>query len=355
MDNLRIKAGKRAYELIRDGGFHWDSLTTYFAPATGPRWLIASGFDLALIKNNLLGRLRPISLIGSSAGAFRFAAWVQPEPEKSYRNLMNAYITTSYKRKDTPLTILESLQDMINSYIEDDALPFALLNKKYRLVVITVRAKNLISSELKWLQQIGLGLCFCLNTLNQSHLFHFAERIVFYNGSKPPSFCLRPEFRGRYIHLNETNFKHAVIASGAIPAVIAGVRNIYGAPIGIYRDGGLIDYHLTQRYAPKDDELTLFFNHQERIIPGWLDKKIPYRRPLDQNLDNVVMIYPSDDFIASLPGGKVPDRDDFTTYIDDPGTRIKNWRQAVQLAEPLGEEFLELVESNKIRNVVKSF
>lgn len=355
MDSIRIKAGKRAYEVIRDGGFHWDMLTTHFAPATGPRWLIASGFDLALIKNDLLGRLRPVSLIGSSAGAWRFAAWVQPEPEKCYHNLMNSYITTSYKRKDTPLSILQSLQGIINTYIEDDALSFALANKKYRLVIMTVRAKNLVSSEVKWVQRIGLGLCFFLNTMNQSHLFRFAERVVFYNGSKPPYFCLRPDFRGRYIHLNEINFKQAVIASGAIPAVIAGVRNIYGAPLGIYRDGGLIDYHLTQKYAPKDDEMTLFFNHQERIIPGWLDKKLPYRRPLDHILDNVVMVYPSEDFIAKLPGGKVPDRDDFTTFMDDPATRIKNWRQAVQMAEPLGEQFLELVESKRIRNVVESF
>jgi hypothetical protein len=65
------------------------------------------------------------------------------------------------------------------------------------------------------------------------------------------------------------------------------------------------------------------------------------------------MIYPSNAFIAELPGGKVPDRDDFTVFIDDPATRIKNWRKAVECAEPLGEEFLELVESKKIRDVVE--
>jgi hypothetical protein len=51
----------------------------------------------------------------------------------------------------------------------------------------------------------------------------------------------------------------------------------------------------------------------------------------------------------------VPDRDDFKTFIDHPATRIENWRQAVHLAEPLGEQFLELVESGKIRNIVTGF
>ncbi|MCX5854532.1 MAG: hypothetical protein NTZ24_08200 [Deltaproteobacteria bacterium] len=355
MDSIRIKAGKLACEVIQDGGFHFDRVTTYFAPATGPRWLAATGFDLTLLKSGLLGHLRPVTLIGASAGAWRFAAWVQPEPEKSYRTLMDAYITTSYKRTETPATILKSMRDIMNTYLEDDALPFALTNKKYRLAVITARAKNLVSSETKWVQQIGLGICFLLNAVNRSQLYHFAERVVFYNGPKPPHFCLRPDFRGRFIPLTEINFKHAVMASGAIPVVIAGVRNIYGAPTGVYRDGGLLDYHLTHHYAPKDDDITLFFNHQERIVPGWLDKKLSYRRPPDHILDNVLMVYPSEDFIARMPGGKVPDRGDFKTFIDHPATRIENWRQSVQLAEPLGEQFLELVESGKIRDVVTSF
>jgi hypothetical protein len=355
MDSIRIKAGKRAFEVIRDGGFHLDRVTTYFAPATGPRWLVATGFDLTLMKSGLLGQSRPVTLIGASAGAWRFAAWTQPEPEKSYRTLMEAYITTSYKRTETPVTILQSMQDIINAYLEDDALPFALANKKFRLAVITARAKNLISSETKWIQQIGLGMCFLLNAVDRTHLHRFAERVVFYNGPKPPHFCLRPDYRGRFVPLTEINFKHAVMASGAIPAVIAGVRNIYGAPIGVYRDGGLIDYHLTNRYAPKDDEITLFFNHQERIIPGWMDKKLSYRNPPEGILDNVLMVYPSEDLVAAMPGGKVPDRDDFTAFIDHPGERIERWLGAVQLAEPLGEHFLELVESGKIRDIVTGF
>jgi hypothetical protein len=355
MNHIRIKAGKQVYKLLRSGAFDWNLVTSYFAPATGPRWLIATGFDLALLKNDLLARSRPVTLIGASAGAWRFAAWVQPEPEKSYRALMDAYSAITYTRADTPATILQSMQDVINAYIEDDALSFALTNKKYRLAVITARAKNLISSEIGAIQKLGLGICFLLNAASRSNIYHFAERVVFYNGPKPPPFCLRPDFRGRFVLLTEINFKHAVMASGAIPAVIAGVRNIFGAPAGIYRDGGLIDYHLTQNYAAKDNEIILFFNHQERIIPGWLDKKLSYRQVPAHILDNVLMVYPSEEFIASLPGGKVPDRDDFATFVDRPSERINNWLQAIRQAEPLGEQFLELVESKKIGDVVESF
>ncbi|MFH1078990.1 MAG: hypothetical protein V1766_01795 [Pseudomonadota bacterium] len=153
--------------------------------------------------------------------------------------------------------------------------------------------------------------------------------------------------------LTEVNFKYAVMASGAIPLVVAGVKNIFGAPTGVYRDGGMIDYHINQPYAAKDDEIILFFLHQERIIPGWMDKKLKRRQPPDDLLDNVLMVHLSEEFVEKLPYGKVPDRSDFKTFIDDPEARIQYWLQAVEQAAPLGEQFLELVASGRIRDVVE--
>ena len=353
MSRLRIKAGRKAYEIIRDGGFHFDAVSAYFGAAVGPRWLVASGFDLTLLTGDLLGRSRPVHLIGSSAGAWRFAAWIQPQAADSYRRFMNAYISARFTRQDTPETILGKFADILGSYIEDDALSFALANKRYRLSVITARSRGLVASEMLLLQKSALAACFALNFVSRSQLYRFAERVVFYNGSKPPPFCFQPSFRGRYVRLNEINFKHAVMASGAIPLVVAGVKNIFGAPDGVYRDGGLIDYHLSHQFAGKEGDLVLFFHHEERIIPGWLDKKIKRRVPDEQTLDNVVMVFPSQSFVDRLPDGKIPDRDDFLTHIDNPGRRIENWNRAASLSAPLGEEFLDLVESGRIRDIVE--
>lgn len=352
MYSIRIKAGKRLCSIIRDGGFSLDSVSTYFAPAVGPRWLIAGGFDLTLMQNGILGRSGPVLLIGSSAGAFRLAAWLQPEAEKSYLALREAYINLTFKNGDAPSTVLKSLGKVINSYLEDDALPFALANKKYRLAIIATRARHLVASEVGWVQRFGLWLCFLLNAVHRSRLRDFFERVVFYSGAKPPYFCLRGDFHGRYIPLSEINFKHAVLASASIPLLVAGVRDIYGAPKGVYRDGGLADYHVAQHYAP-EESVTLFFHHQERIIPCWLDKRLPSRRPPDEALENVLMVLPTARFVEKLPGGRVPEREDFVTFIDEPEARIRNWRRAVELSAPLGEEFLELVESGKIKDAVE--
>lgn len=351
--DLRIKAGKKAYAMIQDGGFSFDRITSYYGPATGPRWLIAGGFDLSLMKSNLLGRKWPLLLVGASAGSWRFAAWMQPEAEKSYQSLMEAYTTATYTINDTPDTIKASLTNIINAAIEDDALPFALANRNYRLAIITARAKHLTASQTKWIQGLGFGLGFLMNAAHRSLLYRFAESVVFFSGPKPPPFVFKPGFNGHYVPLSTINFKSALIASGAIPLVVAGVNNIYGAPKGVYRDGGLTDYHLARPYAAGDHDLTLFFLHQERIIPGWLDKRLTKRQPPPEVLENVIMVYPSDNLIAKLPEGKVPDRDDFKTYMNDPLTRIKNWKKAADLCSHLGDIFLEMAESGKLRDVVE--
>jgi hypothetical protein len=353
MYRLCIKAGEHACERIRDGGFSLDDFAGYAGPAVGPRWLIASGFDLTLLKEKSLGRLRPLTLVGASAGAWRFAAWIQPEAEKSYRQLIESYITTTYTRADKPLSIRKSLATIINKTIEGDALPFALSHRDYRLAIITARAKNLTAAGNIFLQRLGFAFSFIGNAFSRSFLPIFFERVVFYSGPKPPAFTMRPEFRGLCVPLNKTNFKSVLVATGAIPLIITGVRDIFGAPRGVYRDGGLIDYHLAGNFGTKDSDLTLLFLHQDRLIPGWLDKRLTSRKPPAHDMKNTVLVYPSEDFIATLPLGKVPDREDFVTFVDEPETRIANWRQAVAKAEPLGEVFLELVASGRIKDVVR--
>ncbi len=353
--DLCIKAGNGAFEVIRDGGFSLDLIRTYVGPAVGPRWLAASGFDLKLLDSGMLAKSKPVLLAGASAGAWRFAAWLQPEPVKSYRMLMDAYIAQSYSRFDNPGTIMNSLGRIINAYIDTDALPFVLTNKKFRLSIITARARHLNKSGLIWVQKLGLLLAMVGNAVSSSLLHKFFERVVFYYAPLPPRFCLRGDFKGKAIPLNVTNFKDALIASGAIPLLVAGIRNIYGAPNGVYRDGGLFDYHLNQEYAHKKEDLTLLFHHQDRIVPGWFDKKLKSRVASQPMLENLVMVHPSEEFVKKLPNGKVPDREDFITYADHPEERMENWRKAVQMCEPLGEQFLELVASGKIREVVQKF
>lgn len=353
MNELCVRAGKSAYEIIRAGDFTFDNVTTYVGAAPGPRWLVATGFDRSILKNGVLGNKRPTVLAGSSAGAMRFAAWMQPEPEKSYERLIDGYIAMNFTRKDTPETILQSIRDLIDSYIDDDALSFALNNKRYRLAIITARAKRLAASNVRWLQMLSLGTAFVCNGLSRRMIHRFFQRVVFHNSPILPYFCLNYDFRGQAIPLNEANFKHALLASAAVPLSAAGVRDIYGAPGGMYRDGGLTDYHLNQRYSGGKGAVTLLFNHQRHLVPTWLDKNFSSRQPPREYLEDVLMVYPSTDFMRKLPYGRAPDREDFKRYANNPPKRMRDWRRAVAVSERLGEQFLELVASGRLREVTE--
>jgi hypothetical protein len=352
MNEICVRAGRNAYESIQAGAFDFDNITTYVGAAPGPRWLVATGFDRSILKSGVLGNKRPVVLVGSSVGAMRLAAWMQPEPEKSYEMLIEAYIAMHFTKEDTPETILQSIRTLIDSYIDDDALSFALTNKRYRLAIITARAKYLAASNVRWLQMLAFGAAFAGNAFSRQTIHRFFQRVVFHNSPILPYFCLNHDFRGQAIPLNEVNFKHALLASAAVPLASAGVRDIYGAPGGMYRDGGLTDYHLNQKYSGKGS-ITLLFNHQRHLIPTWLDKNLSSRQPPGEYLDNVLMVYPSSDFMRKLAYGQAPDREDFRTYAHNPWKRIRDWRRAGAVAENLGEQFLELAASGRLREVTQ--
>ncbi|HSR11655.1 MAG TPA: hypothetical protein VLS90_09420, partial [Thermodesulfobacteriota bacterium] len=82
------------------------------------------------------------------------------------------------------------MQKVVGSYLDSDALPFALANKRYRLALVTARARNLAASEIGPVQKLGVGLAFLGNAISASLLRWFYEQIVFYYSPIPPKFCL---------------------------------------------------------------------------------------------------------------------------------------------------------------------
>jgi hypothetical protein len=79
----------------------------------------------------------------------------------------------------------------------------------------------------------------------------------------------------------------------------------------------------------------------DRIIPGWLDKMVPWRRARGEWLDNVVLLAPSQDYVSKLPYGKFPNRSDFAKFEGNDQAREDYWRTAIAESERLAEEFFE--------------
>jgi hypothetical protein len=100
----------------------------------------------------------------------------------------------------------------------------------------------------------------------------------------------------------------------------------------------------------KDQGIVLFPHYAEKLVPGWLDKHIFWRRPDFSAMDNVLMVTPSAEFTASLPNGKIPDRHDFYTFAGKDEHRISCWKQVIDRGSELAEDFMETVESGRIKD-----
>jgi hypothetical protein len=147
-------------------------------------------------------------------------------------------------------------------------------------------------------------------------------------------------FHTHTVTLDRENLGDALLASASIPMVLEGVPNIARAPAGVYWDGGIIDYHLHLPYH-RAEGLVLYPHFTDRIVPGWLDKGMPWRRGRGEWLDNVLLVAPSREYLASLPNGKLPDRRDFARYAGDDAGRMATWRRAIAESERLADAFLE--------------
>jgi hypothetical protein len=106
-----------------------------------------------------------------------------------------------------------------------------------------------------------------------------------------------------------------------------------------------LDYHLDLPY-PAVDGLVLYPHFYPHIIPGWFDKRLSWRRPTAQRLDNVLLVAPSPDWVSRLPYGKIPDRNDFK-QLDDV-SRQRYWRQVTAETTRLGDAFLAAVDNDQL-------
>jgi hypothetical protein len=337
---LTFWAGKKAYSKIKESGLRSADVKVMAGAAGGPKWLILNRLDRAMLKNWLLPRKSPLFFIGASIGAWRFAALCQNKGMDAIDRFEQAYIEQAYPDNPPPEIIDRELERILDALLGENGAGQILSNPFFRLNILAVRCRGLTESDHKLRLIPGLGLAAMANAMSRKGLRIFFERTLFYNSRNIPPI--------RRVPLDEKNLKPALMASGSIPMLMSGIENIPGAPLGIYRDGGIIDYHLNIDLMGKDQGVVLFPHYAEKLVPGWLDKHIFWRRPDFSAMDNVLMITPSAEFTASLPNGKIPDRHDFYTFAGDDSGRISYWKKVLDRGIELADDFMETVESGRI-------
>ncbi len=347
--NLTVRAGRAARALLAERGFDRDLFGTMIGASGGPKWLVLSRLDRVLHEKLLRDRSRPIELVGSSIGSFRHACHGQADPLSAFDRFEDAYIEQAYEREPTPAEVTTQSRRILDLMLGEQGREEVAGNTLLRSNIIAVRSRPGVRSERRLPLALGLGAAAALNACSRDALGAFFERIVF--GPCRPAMRF-DGFGTHEVELTAGNVACALTASGSIPLVMEGVRGIEGAPSGVYRDGGIIDYHFDFRFGAPEG-LILYPHFFDRITPGWFDKSLRYRRPRSSDLDRVVMIAPSERFVAALPGGRVPDRNDFREYPTQ--DRIRIWRGVVDACGSLADELAELIDRGTLAEVAQPF
>jgi hypothetical protein len=293
-------------------------------------------------------------VFGTSVGAFKLAAATQSDPSTALSSLADAYINQHYEGKVSAEQISVETKKILNAFLSDNAINEILNNDHFNFHCASVLCSGWIGNTNTLLQSMSMVKAFGLSLLGRRFHKNMFERVIFHNSQSERNFKGLDQFRTHQVSLTEKNFIKAILSSGSIPVVMPGVTDIPDAPIGTFRDGGILDYHpLPTNLVNISKGLVLYPHFYTHLKEGWFDKFTPWRRANAEQLDRVVLISPSDEFIRSLPGGTIPDRKDFYEFKGNDEERVRRWTLVKQKSEILGQEFIEKTNSGEIASIVK--
>ncbi|MBA5639717.1 patatin-like phospholipase family protein [Duganella sp. LX20W] len=348
---ITIRLGRRARERIAADGLRPEDVAIIPAAAGGPKGLILNGIDCWLFGSWLPQAPRQRALVGASIGAWRMAAAAFHDPVAAQRRLARLYAAQRYPAKVDAAYVSRTCRALLDEVLDGRGAE-VLNHPGHRLSVLTVRGTGPLAATggVRWRELAGFLRAAASNAISRNRLAASMERVVFHDGRDEAQWLRQPfdAFAGHFVGLSGANLRDALLASGSIPLVLEAVSGIAGAPDGSYWDGGLIDYHLHLPYQ-RDPGLVLYPHFADYIVPGWLDKSMPWRRVRDAALDNVILVSPSPGFVASLPNGKLPDRRDFKFYGQDHAARTRDWSRAIAESERMAEALARWSERPDLR------
>jgi len=352
---LTIRAGRRALQRLREAGLDAADIALVPGAAGGAKALGIAGLDRAIFSEWLPAKPRVRHLVGASIGAWRLAAASCTNPAAVLADLAKGYSEQRFPHRPTAKFISQSSRDLLGSLFAGREAEI-LGNPLYRLHILAVRGRWPLGRDTLFHTPLGFGMAAMANAVGRRHLARLLDRTVFHDARERLPLLGDAAHRFDAFHTHEVpldaqNLAEALVASASIPLVLEGVANVPSAPEGIYWDGGIIDYHLHLPYH-RGEGLVLYPHFTDRIIPGWLDKPMPWRSARGEWLDNVILLAPSREYLAKLPFGKLPDRNDFKRFANDVDARLKYWRFAIGESERLAEDFLEFARRPDLARVL---
>ncbi|WP_262695423.1 hypothetical protein [Kordiimonas aquimaris] len=343
MKALQLIVGKTARDRIVEHGLTPDLIRLIVGASGGPKWLILKGLDRFLCHDFLPQAKQKIDLVGSSIGAWRMTVYAHPDTGVTFDKFLESYFSFRTETLKTTADLTRASYDILNELYPAGEARRLIDNPQRNLNIVAVRGKGVAGSKKQMLEAAGIVAAAGANRLSRDRLDKFFERVVFHSGEGAACPDVWQDFSRKDVKLTPEILADTLMASGSIPFVSEPLMDIAGAGPGVYRDGGVIDYHFDVPWSYSDG-IVLYPHFYDYIVPGWFDKSRPGRRATGKVWDQMLMLSPSPELVASLPGGKITDRTDFTSMNDD--ARLAYWQCVVDESERMAEEFAELLDDH---------
>lgn len=340
---LTVYAGRKAAAQLAENGWKPELFSLLLGASGGPKWLILSHLDRVLFGDFLQRSEHQFSVMGSSIGCWRHACLTMADPVAALERFETNYLLQDYRARPSPAEVSKASLDILKLVLGDKGASQLVDHPRISTHIVTARGRGPAASSSAGIMASAMGAAALGNAFSRRALKLAFQRVVFHTGKLPRPQLSLHDFESCFATLDENNVAAALHASGSIPFVLTGERDIPHAPPGQYWDGGIIDYHfdLTQFCG---EGLMLYPHFSASITPGWFDKHLPWRRTTLQALDNLVLLCPSEAFVAGLPHGKIPDRSDFSRFTFD--ERTQYWQACIEQNKALAEEFSELIQGD---------
>jgi hypothetical protein len=337
---LVIKAGAAARERLLDEGLSSELFSTMLGASGGPKWLVLSRMDRVIAERVIANRSSPIHLIGSSIGAWRHLSLSLPNPAESIAEFERVYLTQSYPERPSPSEVSTEIRGLLHQLLGREGGRLSVSNERVKMTIVTARGTLPLNRRTEPVVHFATaGVSAAINALGRQAFERCYQRVLFTNQKENHVWR---GFNTVHVPVTGLNIVDAIMATGSIPMAMEGIPTPQGAPPGLYWDGGMIDYHFGAELRVASD-LVLYPHFFQQLTPGWFDKFHKRRAVSPSSIDNLVLVAPSEQFVARLPGGRIPDRKDFSRF--DSGERLRRWRAVIDASEALARDLETLFDS----------
>jgi len=385
MTALQIQAGTRALAHIREHGLSPGDISAVFGASGAAKWLTICGLDSAIFGDWLSQSQQPVTLMGTSVGAMKLAAAVQLNCRTRFAEFAERYTAQHYDGKPTAEAVAKETDGVINAALGSDGDEHLLGHPRYQFHCGAVHVSGKLAATHPRVQVLGMATLAGTALKGRKSLRRRLTRVIFSSPAGAVSNAAQSAdsdfpvtsqdgIDTLHVTLNRNNLRTALLASGAIPVYLNAVHlledpnpfvvshdnvHYHGRRSDrklVLRDGGLLDYHpVPDNLSDNIDGLVLYPHFYSKLTECWFDKFYPWRKVPARRMENVILVSPTDEFVRSLPGGRIPDRRDFLKFQGRDHVRVKQWQEATVRSEELGEAWMEIARRGDWSKVVTPF